>query len=181
MDSRVSKIYGDAYVSVKAEETDLQKALDEVQAVRSIFCSDPELIRFLCHPQVTKEEKMNTVEKIFQGRVCEDLIGFLMIIIKKGRCKELEEIFGYVAGKIKKLLGIGELHVTSAVPLKKEQKEKIQQKVLESSEYEVLETTYEVDETIIGGLILRMDDRIVDNSISTRLSAMGKHLSQIQL
>lgn len=181
MDSRVSKIYGDAYISVKEEEKNLSKSLEEVQAVQEILCSDTELISFLCHPQITKDEKLKTVEEIFRGKASEDLIGFLMIIIQKGRCKELEGIFDYVIKKMKKLLGIGELYVISAVPLKKEQKEKIQQKVLKSSGYEVLETTYEIDETIIGGLILRMDDRIVDNSISTKLSAMGKHLSQIRL
>ena len=180
MDSRVSKIYGDAYVSVKAEKKELSKALLEVRAMQSIFCSDPELISFFCHPRITREEKMKTAEEIFSGRVGEDLMGFLMIIIQKGRCKDLEDIFAYAARELKRLQKIGELHVISAIPLKEEQKEKIQQKALASSDYEALETTYEIDESIIGGLILRMDDRIVDNTVRTKLSAMGRHLSQIQ-
>ena len=59
--------------------------------------------------------------------------------------------------------------------------DKILKKVIASSEYQKLEVTYETDKDIIGGLILRMDDRIVDNSIRTKLDSMGRYLSQIQL
>ena len=59
--------------------------------------------------------------------------------------------------------------------------DKILKKVIASSEYQKLEVTYETDKDIIGGLILCMDDRIVDNSIRTKLDSMGRYLSQIQL
>ena len=62
-----------------------------------------------------------------------------------------------------------------------EQKDKILKKVINSSEYKKLEVTYETEKDIIGGLILCMDDRIVDNSIRTKLDSMGRYLSQIQL
>ena len=103
-----------------------------------------------------------------------------MIIIKKGRFKEFDGIFTYIISNIKRQLGIGALHVTSAMPLSQEQKDKILKKVIASSEYQKLEVTYETDKDIIGGLILCMDDRIVDNSIRTKLDSMGRYLSQIQ-
>ena len=139
MASRVDKIYGDAYISVKTDED------------------------------------------VFDGRVSDDMTGFLMIIIKKGRFKEFDGIFTYIISNIKRQLGIGALHVTSAMPLSQEQKDNILKKVIASSEYQKLEVTYETDKDIIGGLILRMDDRIVDNSIRTKLDSMGRYLSQIQL
>ncbi len=83
-----------------------------------------------------------------------------MIIIKKGRFKEFDGIFTYIISNIKRQLGIGALHVTSAMPLSQEQKDKILKKVIASSEYQKLEVTYETDKDIIGGLILRMDDRL---------------------
>ena len=181
MASRVSKIYGDAFVSLQAEEGSLAQAMEEVKAVKEIFDSNDDLIRFLHHPQITKDEKMKVVEKILKGKVSDDMTGFLMIIIKKGRYQEIDGIFDYVIEKIKKLEGIGTLKVTSAFPLSKEQKEKIEKKVLSITSYKKLEIHYETDEAIIGGLILNMDDRVVDNSIHTKLTTMGKHLSKIQL
>ena len=178
MASRVDKIYGDAYISVKTDEDDLLEALEEAKAVKEILDSNTD---FLNHPQITKEEKMEAAKNVFDGRVSDDMTGFLMIIIKKGRFKEFDGIFTYIISNIKRQLGIGALHVTSAMPLSQEQKDKILKKVIASSEYQKLEVTYETDKDIIGGLILRMDDRIVDNSIRTKLDSMGRYLSQIQL
>ena len=172
MASRVDKIYGDAYISVKTDEDDLLEALEEAKAVKEILDSNTDFVNFLNHPQITKEEKMEAAKNVFDGRVSDDMTGFLMIIIKKGR---------YIISNIKRQLGIGALHVTSAMPLSQEQKDKILKKVIASSEYQKLEVTYETDKDIIGGLILRMDDRIVDNSIRTKLDSMGRYLSQIQL
>ena len=165
MASRVDKIYGDAYISVKTDEDDLLEALEEAKAVKEILDSNTDFVNFLNHPQITKEEKMEAAK----------------IIIKKGRFKEFDGIFTYIISNIKRQLGIGALHVTSAMPLSQEQKDKILKKVIASSEYQKLEVTYETDKDIIGGLILCMDDRIVDNSIRTKLDSMGRYLSQIQL
>ena len=169
MASRVDKIYGDAYISVKTDEDDLLEALEEAKAVKEILDSNTDFVNFLNHPQITKEEKMEAAKNVFDGRVSDDMTGFLMIIIKKGRFKEFDGIFTYIISNIKRQLGIGALHVTSAMPLSQEQKDKILKKVIASSEYQKLEVTYETDKDIIGGLILRMDDRIVDNSIRTKL------------
>ena len=181
MASRVSKIYGDAYVSLQAEEKRLAEAMEEVKAVKEIFDTNADLIRFLHHPQITKDEKMKIVEKILKGKVSDDMTGFLMIIINKGRYQEINGIFDYMIEQMKKLQGIGTLQVTSAIPLSKEQKDKIKKRVLSLTSYKELEIIYEIDEAVIGGLILCMDDRVVDNSIRTKLTTMGKHLSQIQL
>ena len=177
MASRVDKIYGDAYISVKTDEDDLLEALEEAKAVKEILDSNTDFV----NPQITKEEKMEAAKNVFDGRVSDDMTGFLMIIIKKGRFKEFDGIFTYIISNIKRQLEIGALHVTSAMPLSQEQKDKILKKVIASSEYQKLEVTYETDKDIIGGLILRMDDRIVDNSIRTKLDSMGRYLSQIQL
>ena len=179
MASRVDKIYGDAYISVKTDEDDLLEALEEAKAVKEILDSNTDFVNFLNHPQITKEEKMEAAKNVFNGRVSDDMTGFLMIIIKKGRFKEFDGIFTYIISNIKRQLGIGALHVTSATPLSQEHK--ILKKVINSSEYKKLEVTYETDKDIIGGLILCMDDRIVDNSIRTKLDSMGRYLSQIQL
>ena len=104
---------------------------------------------------------------------------FLMIIIKKGRFKEFDGIFTYIISNIKRQLGNRSLHVTSAMPLSQEQK--ILKKVLLLPEYQKLEVTYETDKDIIGGLILCMDDRIVDNSIRTKLDSMGRYRMPTQL
>ena len=80
MASRVDKIYGDAYISVKTDEDDLLEALEEAKAVKEILDSNTDFVNFLNHPQITKEEKMEAAKNVFDGRVSDDMTGFLMII-----------------------------------------------------------------------------------------------------
>ena len=101
MASRVDKIYGDAYISVKTDEDDLLEALEEAKAVKEILDSNTDFVNFLNHPQITKEEKMEAAKNVFDGRVSDDMTGFLMIIIKKGRFKEFDGIFTYIISNIK--------------------------------------------------------------------------------
>lgn len=181
MASRVSKTYGDAYVSLQVENGHLVEAMEEVKAAKAVFDTNEELRKFLYHPKITKDEKMKVMKSIFQERVSQDMTGFLMIIVKKGRFQELHSIFEYILEQMKKIQGIGSLKVTSAFSLSEEQKEQIKQKVLQITSYKELEILYEIDASIIGGLILCMDDRVVDDSIRTKLETMGKHLSEIQI
>lgn len=181
MASRVSRIYGDAYVSLQMEEERLNEAARETAAMQDILKQDEELSQFLCHPQIIKEQKMRTVENIFRNTVSDDMMGFLIIMIQKGRWKEIEETLDYIVQKIKKLQGTGVLKVISACSLSETQKKKIEKKVLEASSYDRLDVSYTTDETVLGGLILQMDNRVVDSSIRTKLDSMAKYLSKIQL
>ena len=76
MASRVDKIYGDAYISVKTDEDDLLEALEEAKAVKEILDSNTDFVNFLNHPQITKEEKMEAAKNVFDGRVSDDMTGF---------------------------------------------------------------------------------------------------------
>ena len=109
------------------------------------------------------------------------MMGFLRIVIEKGRQSELEAIFSYFIAKVKEYKKIGLAHVTSAVELSDAQKKQIEARLLATTVYESLETEYTVDESLIGGLVIRIGDRVVDSSIKTRLYEMKKELMKIQL
>ena len=57
----------------------------------------------------------------------------------------------------------------------------MEQKILETTAFVKLEPHYSVDRELIGGLVIRIGDRVVDSSIRTKLDQMTKQLLQIQL
>ena len=61
------------------------------------------------------------------------------------------------------------------------QKEKIQEKLLATTDYVSMQMHYETDPALIGGLVIRIGDRVVDSSIRTRLEDMKRNLMKIQL
>ncbi|MBS7006894.1 ATP synthase F1 subunit delta [Anaerostipes sp.] len=177
----VSKTYGDAYLSLAEERNTLDAVKEEVLAVRQVFLESGELNQMLSHPKIVKEEKMRILETAFKGRISEDMMGFLLVIVKKDRYRDIMSILDYIIGQMKKKEGIGSLKVASAFKLSEGQKADIVHRMKELTDYQEFEVDYEVDESLIGGLVLRLEDRVIDSSIRTKLQTMGRSLSKIQL
>ena len=170
----VSKVYGDAYVSVVSEKNNLIDALEEIKSVKNIFTENNEIMGLLDSPKMDDEEKIDFVKGIFENHISVDSLGFLLTVIEKKRQAELISILDYV---IKELLLIGKATVTTALPLDDSKKERIVDELLKSSHYKSLEAEYVVDESIIGGIVIRIGDRVVDSSVKTRIDKMRKMLS----
>ena len=173
----MSKVYGDAYVSVVSEKNNLIDALEEIKSVKNILLENVEIIELLDSPKMDDEEKIDFIKGIFENHISVDSMGFLLTIIEKKRQAELLPILDYVIDCVKELLLIGKATVTTALPLDDSKKERIVDELLKSSHYKSLEAEYVVDESIIGGIVIRIGDRVVDSSVKTRIDKMRKMLS----
>ena len=173
----VSKVYGDAYVSVVSEKNNLIDALEEIKSVKNILLENVEITELLDSPKMDDEEKIDFIKGIFEKHISVDSMGFLLTVIEKKRQAELISILDYVIDCIKELLLIGKATVTTALPLDDSKKDKIVDELLKSSHYKSLEAEYVVDESIIGGIVIRIGDRVVDSSVKTRIDKMRKMLS----
>lgn len=173
----VSKVYGDAYVSVVSEKNNLIDALEEIKSVKNILLENVKIIELLDSPKMDDEEKLGLIKGIFENHISVDSLGFLLTIVEKKRQAELIPILDYVIDCIKELLLIGKATVTTALPLDDSKKERIVDELLKSSHYKSLEAEYVVDESIIGGIVIRIGDRVVDSSVKTRIDKMRKMLS----
>lgn len=177
----VSKVYGDALFELALEKQSVDALYEEAEALREILRDNGELMQLLTHPKISKEEKNAAVKAIFDGRVSDDMAGFLVLVVDKGRADELDAVLGYFLSIVKEYKKIGVVDVVSAVELTDEQKKKLCEKLLATTDYATLEMHYRVDAALIGGLVVRIGDRVVDSSIRTKLSQMEKQLQRIQL
>ncbi|MBO5197221.1 MAG: ATP synthase F1 subunit delta [Lachnospiraceae bacterium] len=177
----VSKTYGDALFELAVEQKKLDAISEEAVCVRELLKENAELIKLLNLPKLSVEEKVSVTETIFKGRVSEEMTGFLVTIVEKGRYNEIDDIFGYFDSKVKEYKNIGVVTVTSAAELNKAQREKIEARLLATTGYASLEVKYGVDASLIGGMVIRIGDRVADSSIKTRLSNLSKNLLKVSL
>ena len=177
----VSKVYGDALFEMALEKDTMDVLYEEACALITIFEGNPELVSLLNNPQIVKEEKVSIMERIFAGKVSEGLMGLLAIIVEKGRQNDMLSIFAYFVQRVKEFKKIGSVCVTSAEELSVGKKERLRERLLESTGYVAFEMDYQVDPSLIGGMTVRIGDRVVDNSIKTRLYQLKKELLQLQL
>lgn len=178
MAKQVNSTYGDALFQLAVEEKQVDAVLEELTGLMQVLNENSELIRLLTHPEVVKEDKLKLLQDIFQGRISDAVMGTLLIVVRNDRSSELMSILEYVIGKIKEYKKIGIAHVTSAVELKEEQKARIEQRLIETTDYLSMEMHYKIDPSLIGGVVIRIEDRVVDSSIKRQLERMSTTLSQ---
>lgn len=177
----VSKTYGEALFKLAIEENDLDTIAEEAKSTLSAIQKNEDLIKLLNHPKISRDEKVAMVEKIFKGNVSDTIVGFLVIIVEKGRYSDLEAIFEYFLAQVKEYRNIGVAYITSAVPLTEEQKKMTLDRLLKVTKYVQFDMHYTVDESLIGGMVIRIGDRVVDSSVRTKLNTMASKLRKIQL
>ena len=177
----ISKTYGDALFELAVEKDKVDVLLEEIEQLQEVLLGNAEFGSLMNHPKIIKEEKIQVAKEVFEGRVSEELLGFLTIIISKDRYKDIDAILDYFIAEVKRYKGIGVATVTTAVPLKEEQCKKIEQRLLETTEFTKMEMHYHLDESLIGGMVVRIGDRVVDSSIKTKLSELQKELLKVQL
>lgn len=177
----VSKTYGEALFEVAVENGTVDSLLEEVEAVLELLNTNGEYVKLLTHPKLPAEEKVSLLEQAFRNKVSEDLFGFLATVAHKGRFREIQSILSYFVDMVREYQGVGVAYVTSAITLTETQQTEIVDRLLATTSYEKFIMHYDVDPLLIGGVVIQIGDRVVDSSIRTKLSQMGKELSQIQL
>lgn len=177
----VAKVYGDALFDLAIENNELDEVAKEIQVLKDTLAANTELLQFLNHPKISNEEKIKSIEEIFKGKFSDTTVGFLVVVVTKNRYNELDAIMTYFLEAVREYRKIGKASITSAFELTKEQKQKIENKLLDSTEYVEFLIDYKVDPSIVGGLVIRIGDRVVDSSIKSKIELMRKDLMKLQL
>ncbi len=177
----ISKTYGDALLEVAVEEEKVEVFASEIEGISKVLADNPDFGKLINNPRISLEGKIEVVENVFKGRVSDELVGFLVMIVTKGRFLQIDEILQYFTDEVKKLKGIGVAYVTTPVELSDAQKKAVEQKLLDTTDYKSMEMNYSVDETLIGGMQIRIGDRVVDSSVHTKVMKLQQELMKIQL
>lgn len=177
----VSKTYGEALFSIAMEENKASLFLEEAEGILQILKENPEFDSLMLHPAIPKQEKLQVVDEVFQERISSEMTGFLKVILQKERYRELVSVLEYFIARVKEIQKVGIAYVTTAVELTAQQKEQVKQRILETTDFLTMEMHYRIDPQIIGGMIIRIGDRVVDSSVRSKLDDLTRQLLQIQL
>ena len=173
--------YGEALFQIAVDSSSCLPMLEEVTELKKILSDNPELGSVMLNPRFSKEEHSEIISNVFKGRIDDKLFSFLELLVNKGRYNYLEEILDYFVSRVKEHLHIGQASVTSAIEIDEEMKKRIKEKLLSTTDYKEIEIEYITDPSLIGGMVIRIKDRIVDNSVRTKIENISRDLHKIQL
>ncbi|MDY2922434.1 MAG: ATP synthase F1 subunit delta [Eubacterium sp.] len=177
----ISKVYGDALFSLALENDKLDTIWEEVRMTRQILSENPTFVKTICHPEISKQDQIKLLDDAFKGKVSDEVMGFFHVLADKKRLKELDAVLEYFDRSAKEYKKIGVVYVTVPMELTKAQQDKIRERILEVSSYETLEMHVETDASLLGGMVIRIGDEILDNSIRSKMEHMARKINQIKL
>lgn len=174
----IAKRYGLALFELAKEEDKLFAFREELARVIQTMDEYPDLKKLYLHPRIRREDKKLLLERIFSGNLSKELLNFLKLLTDRRRESYLEAIYQDYLDLLNKEENILEIEVFSAISLPDDLRNKLVEKLtaLTGSRISIKE---KVDPEIIGGLILKIGDRIIDGSIRKDLEALKNKIVQI--
>lgn len=177
----VGTTYGEALFELAVEEGKEDEFLGEITQLKDLLLKNPDFGKLMNHPKILKEDKLKVLEEVFKGRISAELLGFLHLIVTKDRYGDIDGILDYFVDEVKKLKGIGVAYVTTAIDLSEVKKKEIEARLLATTSYKKMEMHYQVDGDLIGGMVLRIGDRVVDSSVRNKLFELQRELLKVQV
>lgn len=177
----VSNVYGDALFELAVESGRVDDFLKEAEGVIEVIKNDDGFSQMMNHPKINKEEKLQIIDEIFKGRVSDEIVGLLRMLEEKDHIKEIEGVLNYYIEKVYDYKKIGRATVSTPLELTDAQKADVEKRLLQTTEYSSFVMNYIVDPELIGGMVIRIKDRVVDSSIKTQINKLSHELSNIQL
>lgn len=173
--SPLALTYAQSLLDLASERNDAVEVGKELEGLREILEAQPMFREYLIDPGISNEECAEAVKRIFRGRVSELVYNFLGVLNSHGRMKFLEPMIESYADLLEEKLGNVEVDVTTAQKLGPEELEQVRQRVSQTIGKNAVIHQY-VDDAIIGGLVIRVGDRIIDASVKQQLASMREKL-----
>lgn len=174
----VSKRYASALFDIAFEEGSYEKVKEELDFVLACLEEEPQLYQLLKSPLITVLEKKDVVSAIFKDKLSQEVYNFLRIIIDKGRESYIEGIVKEYRTLVDTAKNKVEAVAITAIPMDKEDLLKLQVNLSMTSGKNI-QLQNQVDPEIIGGVLVKIGDKVIDGTIRNRLARMEEELSQV--
>lgn len=174
--TEISKEYAEALYALAAEDDACDEYAKALSDVADILKKNPDFIELLASPNIPLGERREVIDKVFGSEgICENIASFLKLLTEKGRIRDIFECIEDFEKLYKDIGGVATAYVTSAAPLTDDEKSALRSK-LEKKLSRRVELVTKVDESILGGIIVNVDGRIMDGSLKAKLSDIREML-----
>ncbi len=178
MAERVAKTYSRALFEVGLENNNLDVFMEELKVVRDMFREYPDFYEILISPKINTEEKKKIVDEVFKGKATNEINNFMKILLDKRRVKDLYSIVEQFENLIYEHKGIVKATAITTVLLGKDEKDSLTKK-LESITGKEVELINEIDKSVLGGVLIKLGDQVIDGTLKGKLNNLQISLKEI--
>jgi F-type H+-transporting ATPase subunit delta len=171
---RLASRYAKSIIDLAIETGKLEEVYADMQLLQHICNTSKEFVSLLRSPIVKADAKRKIVEAITTGRISVLTSKFIALLISKGRESNLPEIITAFIAQYKVHKNIHTVKLATAVPVNDDVRKAIVEQVKKASGFEHIELDEKVDDSLIGGFVLQVGDKLVDASISYDLKNIAR-------
>ncbi|PJZ68699.1 ATP synthase F1 subunit delta [Leptospira perolatii] len=175
--SAIPKTYASAFAEATSSP---QEAEQELDGIVQILQTERSIRDFFETPSIKREEKEALLSKIFQGKISEITLNFLLVLLRRGRFSFLSEIYEAFKAELDRKLGRVRAQVRSYPLLDEAQLSKLREILKEKYKSEFILESVE-DSSLIGGFLVRFQDLAIDASMASQLKKVKETLLQSKL
>ena len=169
---------GYSLFEVAKENNSLKEVSYELNEVAKVVNENPDFVTLMNNPNIEKIKKINLIDASFTGvnkyvvNVVKILAGNLQISLINFVLEQFTELFNKHSNSVV-------VKVESASPLTDKQLENLKEKLKNELQLEKVELNNFVDESLLGGLKLTYNNKVVDATIKAKLNAIKSKISSI--
>lgn len=176
----VGKRYASSLFEVGIELKKVDDFHRQIGFIKETFQSEERLLQILEHPRISRKEKHELIKDIFGKNISDKILNFLFIIIDKRREDSIMDIVEEYNTLFKEYKNILEIEAITAVPMEEKAKDRLKL-ALKSKFHKEIHLSNSVDDSIIGGVLLKMDQKIIDSTLRGHLKEMETVIKGVSL
>ncbi len=177
LENAIGRRYASAFFAIAREQGKLDEFESELEKVINTVETNDDLRKALANQLLETSVKKDIVDKVFTGEVSNTTVDFLKVILDKRREAFLKDIYNEFVVYANEARNIRDAEVTSAQELTEADLEAIKAK-LAAMTGKNIRLTAKVDAGLLGGLVVRLGDKVIDGSVTKRLELLKEALLQ---
>lgn len=175
----LARIYAEALSDLGEAQGNLPRIVDDLHAVQELFDKNLDFHRFFVSPRLQPDEKQRILREALGDKIDRPVMGLLHVLIDKRR----EPILDNVVDEFDRFRDLreGRVHayVTTARAMSDDEKESLVASIERASGKQV-RLHERLEPALIGGLVVKVGDRVIDGSIRRRLDRLRRTLSPVR-
>lgn len=174
----VASIYSEALFEAAREDSMLEAVAEDFDGMIRAIEAEPLYFEVLKTPLIGKTEKVERLSEAFEDKVSQPFFNFLRLLVDKGRMPYLFDIKRDFDARIDDLNGVAKAVVTSVVPLTEDQLGAVKDNISRATG-KTVELETQLDPELIGGMVIKMGDTILDASVKHKLDQLREEMMKV--
>lgn len=172
----VASRYAKSLLDLSIEKKQLEESRNDMKLVQQVCTSNKDLVNLLNSPVVKIDKKVEILTAIFGKHVSKLTISFFTLLANKRRESYIPEISKAFDELYKNKMNITTAVIKTAIGLDDKLKKRVLEIVKQAAPKGEIELIEKVDPSIIGGFVLTVSDKQLDESVKHKLAELKKHL-----